>query len=497
MKNWEDIIKDKLEGYESPLPEGSLAEFRSRREGAASAAAKKRSPLIWILPTAAAAILAAALFLRKPNGPDDLINTIQQPTTTVAAAATDSIEKAEPVQALQPAQPSQLIAQAATPNTVLPASGNTKKTDAVEDVKPENNTMPAEDTGHQEAEGQAENEQEVDGQAENEQKAEGQAATGQEDNQGIRTATTFDFPTVEPQTVGKDASYNYAVLATAGSALGAGLLATLATNLNFGWLASNSEPDGAYDMRYAHAAYLKFLYYLELLGIDPEYEEALFDLISSNSAVSSNSALSSDDDITEFCQGIGVDTSSPEFDDFIKNYTNVSWGKPATPEKDETPVDNRLKTIHLMPLKAGLSVRTPVSEKLYLTTGLDYSRYVSIYKYSLSGDHKQIANYLGIPLRLDWTFVAGKRLELYLGGGVEAEWCLGAKLDGHSIGKDKFNMSLLGAGGIQLNITKNVGVYVEPEVSWKMSLNEPVLATYRSEHPVMFAVATGIRVTID
>ena len=60
MKNWEDIIKEKLEGYESPLPEGSLAEFRSRRESAGSPAAKKRTPLLWILPTAVAAALAAA-----------------------------------------------------------------------------------------------------------------------------------------------------------------------------------------------------------------------------------------------------------------------------------------------------------------------------------------------------------------------------------------------------------------------------------------------------
>lgn len=485
MKNWEDIIKDKLEGYESPLPEGSLAEFHSRRDSARSAAAKKRSPLVWILPTAVAAGLAAFLFLRQPGTPGGDGQDSWQPSTTIAVANTDTTDAAEPVQPVRTAQPAQqLIAQAATPKAAQPATSDTQGTAST------GQTEKADPAGQQQEAVQAE----PTGQTETTEPANQPQVTNQPgpaDNQDVRTATTFDFPTVELQKVGRDASYNYAALATAGSALGAGLLATLATNLNFGWLASNSEPDGAYDMRYAHAAYLKFLYYLELLGIDPEYEEALFDLISSNSALSSNG------DITEFCQGIGVDTSSPEFDDFIKNFTNVSWGKPATPEKDETPVDNRLKTIHLMPLKAGLSVRAPVSEKLYLTTGLEYSRYVSTYTYSLSGNHKQVANYLGIPLRMDWTFVSNRWLDLYLGGGIEAEWCLGAKLDGHSIGKDKFNMSLLGAGGLQLNVTKNIGIYVEPEVSWKMTLEDPVLATYRTEHPLMFAVATGIRLTID
>ena len=42
MRNWEDILIDKLEGYESPLPEGGLAEFRARREGAAPAAKQKK-----------------------------------------------------------------------------------------------------------------------------------------------------------------------------------------------------------------------------------------------------------------------------------------------------------------------------------------------------------------------------------------------------------------------------------------------------------------------
>ena len=64
MKNWEDIVKDKLEGYESPLPEGSLAEFRARRDAAGSAAAK-RSPLLWIVPTAVAAGMTTPSSINK------------------------------------------------------------------------------------------------------------------------------------------------------------------------------------------------------------------------------------------------------------------------------------------------------------------------------------------------------------------------------------------------------------------------------------------------
>ena len=172
-----------------------------------------------------------------------------------------------------------------------------------------------------------------------------------------------------------------------------------------------------------------------------------------------------------------------------------------TPAHNENPdkkpeTDNRAGTVHHLPLKLGLSVRTPLAERLYLTTGLDYSLYSSTYTYTLSGKHRQQAHYLGIPLRLDWAAISGKRLEIYAGAGLEAEWCLGAKIDGRGLDKDKAAMSLLGAGGVQLHITDRIGLFVEPEISWRMSLNKPVLTTYRSEHPVMFTVATGIRMTL-
>ena len=115
MKNWEDIIKDKLEGYESTLPEGSLAEFRARREGAGTASARKRSPLLWILPTAVAAGLATFFFLRQPDTPESPIRQTQQPSVAVAPApesvetpqATETLNSPEASEASGPARHAQ------------------------------------------------------------------------------------------------------------------------------------------------------------------------------------------------------------------------------------------------------------------------------------------------------------------------------------------------------------------------------------------------------
>ena len=151
--------------------------------------------------------------------------------------------------------------------------------------------------------------------------------------------------------------------------------------------------------------------------------------------------------------------------------------------------------VHHFPLKVGLSAWIPVADRLYVSTGLDYSRYQSELKYSRSGERKQLAHYLGVPVRLDWVFASGKRFDVYVGGGLEGEFCVGASLGGMEISKDGFKFSLLGAGGVQMNLTERLGLYVEPQLMWRIPTDDNILATYRSAHPLMFSAAAGVRFT--
>lgn len=152
--------------------------------------------------------------------------------------------------------------------------------------------------------------------------------------------------------------------------------------------------------------------------------------------------------------------------------------------------------VHHFPLKVGLSAWIPVADRVYVSTGLDYSRYQSELKYSRSGERKQLAHYLGVPVRLDWVFASGKRLDAYVGGGLEGEFCVGASLGGMEISKDGFKLSLLGAGGVQMNLTERLGLYVEPQLLWRIPTDDNILATYRSAHPLMFSMATGLRIHV-
>jgi len=163
----------------------------------------------------------------------------------------------------------------------------------------------------------------------------------------------------------------------------------------------------------------------------------------------------------------------------------------------EMPKDDAIEDVrHCLPIRGGLSVGIPIAERLKVTTGLAYSMYRSSFTYSLSGEKKQTAHYLGIPVRLDWTLADNGWLDVYLGGGVEGDVCLGATLGGERIMRDGFSFCLLGAGGIQFNITEHLGLYVEPELSWTIPSESHVLANYRRDHPFMFSIASGLRINL-
>ena len=382
MRKWEDIVKDKLEGYESNLPEDSLAAFHARRD-AASATKAKRFPFAWALVPAIAAGLAAILLLRKLTIPEDGIQVIPQPVE-VYGQVDDSLDMAT----LPVTEP--LIAQAIREKAVrpVPKTGQQEEpavTTVAEEIRiPEDTPIPeTEDIGPQDT-------------------PEGPAT---DSHPVVRESSPFvPQPSAEKPAVRVNMGTGGAIAA------GGGLLAALATQL-------------------ARA------------------------------------------DVSGLVPGIQVT-------DDINNTNGL-----------ETPHSHR------MPLVVGLSVKYPVTDKLGATTGLEYSLYSSSFSYP-TGEKTQLVHYLGVPVRLDWTLVSSRWLDAYLGAGIKGDLCMGATLDGKSIGKDGPAFRLLGAGGIQFNATRNLCLFVEPEVSWTFPSDRRILSTYSSEHPWMFTVASGVRINL-
>lgn len=383
MKQWEEIIKDKMEEFDDTLPESVFAEFRARRDGAVHV--PKRSLMIWAVVPAVAAGLAAILLLRQPSAPDEEIRIVRQPAVPVAQAdipAETPVDVPEKAVFSQAVTPQAVVSPYAAPKTVV------------------NNAEPSKEPVAQAAEPA-------------EQTAEPEE---QPTERTVGPIVEQSEPAAERPKI--------RISPAGGAITGGGLLAAVLSSA---------------------------------LG---------------------NTDLSTETDINKAREPYDYATS-------------------ADPKDIVAPKDFLTGPIkHHSPIKTGLSVRIPVSERLGITTGLEYSLYRSSFTYSLSGEKKQSAHYLGIPVRLDWTLASRRWFDIYLGGGIAGDYCLGATFDGRKIRSDGFVLSVLGAAGAQVNLNERIGIYIEPEVSWDALSGRRVLETYRSENPFMFSLATGLRINL-
>ena len=382
MKQWEEIIKDKMEEFDDTLPESVFAEFRARRDGTVHV--PKRSLMIWAVVPAVAAGLAAILLLHHPSAPDEGIRIVRQPAPPVAQA---DIPAEPPVDVPKKA----VVSEAVTPQAFVSSSATPKA--VVNDAEPAKEPVaqlaePAEQTAEPEE---------------------------QPTERTVGPMVEQSEPAAERPKI---------KISPAGGAItGGGLLAAVLSSA---------------------------------LG---------------------NTDLSTETDINKAREPYDYATADPK--DIV------------------APKDFLTGPIkHHSPIKTGLSVRIPVSERLGITTGLEYSLYRSSFTYSLSGEKKQSAHYLGIPVRLDWTLASRRWFDIYLGGGIAGDYCLGTTFDGRKIRSDGFGFSILGAAGAQVNLNERIGIYIEPEVSWDALSGRRVLETYRSENPFMFSIATGIRISL-
>ena len=151
---------------------------------------------------------------------------------------------------------------------------------------------------------------------------------------------------------------------------------------------------------------------------------------------------------------------------------------------------------HSLPLSLGLEVSYFPVSRLALTSGLDLSLYRSTFVLPYYPDISvwQQAYYLGIPFRVEWVALQAGRLSTWLGAGGKVDRCIRARQGETAATDDAFNWSVMADLSLLFALTKNLGLYVQPEVSWFFKPADPMLLTYRTEHPLMVTVNAGLRI---
>jgi len=461
MKKWEDIVKDRLEAYESELPEGSLAEFRSRRDLSGRKAGRKIRPVLWTATAALAAGLAALLILRQPSSSVDVLPSVPQTPVAEAVETTpvtiESVpETVETVEQVLPVTETFKATQDAVESTAehvetVEIGEATVETSEAEDVQSTEGAVEiAQISQTSETESIMSESDDSDLRKETGEKSTDTVSAASHDSSGATTDISIaDYK--EPQRVGIKIAKTAGKVA--GTVLGTGLTAGVlgvASGLSGGFMAASKDmnvgPAGVYT------------------SDNPDSKNSLDDM------------------------------------------------------------DRLISASHEAPLRIGFSTRIPVAEKWSLTTGARYSIYRSTLEYAIAKERKQTVNYISIPLRLDRTLLSGKWFDIYAGAGAEVDFCRTAILgmanvystdypgpggsytstgtqnddllyfSQRTLDRDGAALSLIGSAGVQLNLGRHLGLYLEPEMSWTLP-HDQVLDTYRAEHPFMFSVNSGMRFT--
>lgn len=154
---------------------------------------------------------------------------------------------------------------------------------------------------------------------------------------------------------------------------------------------------------------------------------------------------------------------------------------------------------HNMPVSFGATVSYALNDRLALTSGLVYTLATSSFEHGTSSNaskDEQTLHYVGIPLTASYTIWSNSWLKTYVNAGGQADFNVSAKVEteGHTtdIDKDRAQLSVGAAAGVQLNVIKQMGVYVEPGMRYYFDNGSNVQTVFK-EHPCNFSLQMGLR----
>lgn len=161
--------------------------------------------------------------------------------------------------------------------------------------------------------------------------------------------------------------------------------------------------------------------------------------------------------------------------------------------------DCKETTKHNMPVSFGATVSYDLNDRLAITSGLVYTLATSSFEHGTSSNaskDEQTLHYVGIPLTASYTIWGNSWLKTYVNAGGQADFNVSAKVEteGHTadIDKDRAQLSVGAAAGVQLNVIKQMGVYVEPGVRYYFDNGSNVQTVFK-EHPCNFSLQMGLR----
>lgn len=168
------------------------------------------------------------------------------------------------------------------------------------------------------------------------------------------------------------------------------------------------------------------------------------------------------------------------------------------------------KYSHKLPVKFGVSFRYGFNEKLGIESGLTYTLLNSTFTTAAGTTNgnttgKQTLHYIGIPLNVTYNIIGSKLFNVYASAGGAMEKAVGGYFEttGHVDGKrsetnrnslkpKELQWSLNASAGAQVNVLNQLGLYVEPGISYRIPSGSHVRSIY-TDKKLDFSIGFGIR----
>ena len=168
------------------------------------------------------------------------------------------------------------------------------------------------------------------------------------------------------------------------------------------------------------------------------------------------------------------------------------------------------KYSHKLPVKLGVSFRYGFNEKLGIESGLTYTLLNSTFTTAAGTANgnttgKQTLHYIGIPLNVTYNIIGSKLFNVYASAGGAMEKAVGGYFEttGHVDGKrsetnrnslkpKELQWSLNASAGAQVNVLNQLGLYVEPGISYRIPSGSHVRSIY-TDKKLDFSIGFGIR----
>lgn len=166
---------------------------------------------------------------------------------------------------------------------------------------------------------------------------------------------------------------------------------------------------------------------------------------------------------------------------------------------------------HRLPVRVGINVAYRLTDRLSVESGVSYTRLSSDMKDGTKNNYSsssQKLDYIGVPLNVKYRAFGYRRLSVYASAGLLTEKCVSGKTtheyvisgekkkhEAEDVAAKPWQLSVNAALGAQLDVLRNVGVYVEPGVSYYFD-DRSTLSTIYKEKPLNFNLNLGVRYTI-